>query len=199
MTYKLQDGSEETARISVTDTYGILPIANELLIALTYEGKDSDHVADALAQFESQAIDLSNSLGGDLTNSFNEHLKQQQTEFHWNEDEDSFIEALNPTLNQLNSEVQSPQYSVYKVRQDIGIISDALATYVSDFGLNDDDEARLEKINTNIKMLHETLDSPTTLGVVHIYDGTNTTTRKMNLHDLTEEIAENISFLNYAE
>lgn len=77
MTYKLQDSSEETARISVTDTYGILPIANELLIALTYEGAESDHVADTLAQFEAQAIDLSHSLGGDLTNSINEQLKQR--------------------------------------------------------------------------------------------------------------------------
>ena len=77
MTYKVQDSSEETARISVTDTYGILPIANELLIALTYEGAESDHVADTLAQFEAQAIDLSHSLGGDLTNSFNEQLKQR--------------------------------------------------------------------------------------------------------------------------
>lgn len=77
MTYKLQDSSEETARILITDTYGILPITNELLIALTYEGADSDHVADALAQFELQAIDLSKSLGGDLTNSFNEQLKQR--------------------------------------------------------------------------------------------------------------------------
>ncbi|WP_072152947.1 hypothetical protein [Weissella viridescens] len=77
MAYQLQDSSEEMARISVTDTYGILPIANELLIALTYEGADSDHVADALAQFELQVIDLSKSLGGDLINSFNEHIERK--------------------------------------------------------------------------------------------------------------------------
>lgn len=103
MTYKLQDSSEETARISVTDTYGILPIANELLIALTYEGVDSDHVADALAQFELQAIDLSNSLGGDLTNSFNEQLKQQHSQI---DDEDYHIlNVVTPILDDLQKEL----------------------------------------------------------------------------------------------
>ncbi|MBS0950223.1 hypothetical protein JK159_07590 [Weissella minor] len=103
MTYKLQASSEETARISVTDTYGILPIANELLIALTYEGADSDHVADALAQFELQAIDLSHSLGGDLTNSFNEQLQQQHSQI----DDDNYhiLNVITPILDNLLKEL----------------------------------------------------------------------------------------------
>lgn len=103
MAYKLQDSSEETARISVTDAYGILPIANELLIALTYEGADSDHVADTLAQFEAQAIDLSHSLGGDLTNSFNEQLKQQHRQI---DDENYHIlNVITPILDNLLKEL----------------------------------------------------------------------------------------------
>ncbi|SOB44009.1 hypothetical protein WVIC16_60100 [Weissella viridescens] len=103
MTYKLQDSSEETARISVTDTYGILPTANELLIALTYEDADSDHVADALAQFELQAIDLSKSPGGDLTNSFNEQLKQQHSQI---DDENYHIlNVVTPILDNLLKEL----------------------------------------------------------------------------------------------
>ncbi len=199
MTYKLQDSSEETARISVTDTYGILPIANELLIALTYEGKDSDHVADALAQFETQAIDLSHSLGGNLTNSFNEHLKQQQTEFHWNEDEDSFIEALNPTLNQFNSEAKLSNYNADKMRVLIEIIDDALSTYKYHFSLNSGDKKLLLEVTDNLTLLSRGLDNPNKLGVTRTYNGSTTKISKATLYDITENIAENISFLTYAE
>lgn len=99
MTYKLQDSSEETARIAVTDTYGIIPITNELLIALTYEGKDSDHVADALAQFEALAIDLSHSLGGDLTNSFNEQHIDTTNNYH-------ILKFVTPILDDLQKELR---------------------------------------------------------------------------------------------
>lgn len=199
MTYKLQDSSEETARIQVTDTYGLLPITNELLIALTYEGKDSDHVADALAQFELQAIDLSHSLGGDLTNSFNAQLKQQKTEFQWNEDEDSFIEALDPTLNQLNSEAKLPNYNADKIRELIELIDDALDTYKDRFNLDIDDKMRLSEIASDMLSLGKGLSNPNKLGTVRIYDGTTTQIRKATPYDFTENIAENISFLTHAE
>lgn len=199
MTYKLQDSSEETARIQVTDTYGLLPITNELLIALTYEGKDSDHVADALAQFELQAIDLSHSLGGDLTNSFNAQLKQQQAEFQWNDNEDTFIEAIDPTLNQLNSEAKLSNYDADKIRELIELIDDALDTYKDRFTLDDGDEELLPEINDNLLLLSHVLDNPEKLGVTRTYNGTTTQIRKATLYDLTENITENISFLTHAE
>ncbi|WP_419154913.1 hypothetical protein [Weissella minor] len=199
MAYKLQDSSEEMARISVTDKYGMLPITNELLIALTYEGEESDHVADALAQFEAQAIDLSNSLGGDLTNSFNEQLKQRQTEFQWNEDEDSFIESLDPTLNQLNSEAKLPNYDADKIRTLIELINDALDTYRDHFALDSGNKQLLLEINDNLTLLSQGLDNPNKLGVTRIYNGNITKISKATLHDITENITEDISFLTHAQ
>lgn len=204
MTYKLQDSSEETASVQVTDTYGILPIVNELLVALTYEDADSDHVIDMLAQFELQAIDLSRSLGGDLTNSFNEHLElqerleQQKTEFHWNRVEDSFIEALDPTLDQLNCEAQLKEHDADKIRELIELIDDALATYKDTYGDGQDD-ALLSQINDNLTLLSRALDNPNKLGVARTYNGSTTKIRKVTLHDLTENISEDIGFLTHAE
>ncbi|WP_419153996.1 hypothetical protein [Weissella viridescens] len=324
----------EIASVPVTDTYGILPITNELLIVLTYEGKNSDHVSDALAQFEAQAIDLSHSLGGELTNLFNEaeqslnqakterltirldilddansfaqkafnqlhvlfqaddldvgqtlkqlhylltsfkalakldnldqatmqemqdelqrltssiddatilgtvkvnvghdsymrkeryedildyieqcyycltepvdetslseQLEQQKTEFQWDPDEDSFIEALDSTLDHLNSEAQLKEYDADKIRELIELIDDALTTYKDTYGDGQDD-ALLSQINDNLTLLSRALDNPNKLGVARTYNGSTTKIRKATLHDLTENISEDIGFLTHAE
>ncbi|MCB6840999.1 hypothetical protein LIX87_08360 [Weissella viridescens] len=192
MTYKLQDSSEETARIQVTDTYGLLPITNELLIALTYEGKDSDHVADALAQFELQAIDLSHSLGGDLTNSFNEAQETldrpkdepQETKNGILEDTEKFAEKA---FNRLHELFQADELDAKEAQQQLHYLATSFDALEK---LNPLGQFAFEEMQDELRRLNAYIDDSSLLGTVKVTIGDDSYKREERYEDSLDYIEQ---------
>ncbi|MBS0949610.1 hypothetical protein JK159_04420 [Weissella minor] len=201
MTYKLQDSSEETARVQVTDTYGLLPITNEFLIALTYEGEDGDHVADALSQFEAQAIDLSHSLGGDLTNSFNEAQKtldrakdeRQEIKNDILEDTEKFAEKA---FNRLHELFQADELDAKEVHQQLHYLSTAFTSLEE---LNPLGQFAFEEMQDELRRLNAYIDDASLLGTVKVTIGDDSYTREERYEDSLDYIEQVYYSLDDAE
>ncbi|MBM7616691.1 hypothetical protein JOC36_000224 [Weissella uvarum] len=187
------------AYIEVEDTYGIIRTANELLSAIYFAEADPDlsvatsaNVTDALSQFELQAVDLSQSLGGTLMSS-DALSEENDVKLSEHNSEQPFSEMVTNIVYALEQEVSKDELNKVVIRSLQRQLDDALEIYQGMYLISDDDADTIQIVKDISHTLYRALDDYDALGYVPNEDGTS---HKQTLGELAELLSNQLWQLN---
>lgn len=182
------------ATATVRDKYGIIPLANDLLLAMHYAEMSSTNfddetarkndvtnnmaVADTSSQFLLSVISLFQDLGQPIT------VNDLNTSSSDDDNRTKEIEQLDADFKTLFSNVDA------YTREELMTASDMFGVKVNEFiqMYGDDYQGELTELNDRLVMLETAIDAPNNMGVVRI----GSTTRQATLDDYVELVQEQI-------
>jgi len=170
-----EQGHELAATI-VEDKYGIIPLANDLLLAVHYAELSSTNfddeearrndvttnlaVADALSQFELSVASLSKDLGGSL-------IHDDEVTTTDNKAREDAIEELDTSFKSLFGKVDT--YTRGELLTSVATFGTQVNAFTQSYG--DDYRDELTNLGKELTQLETAIDDPATLGHVRVDGG----------------------------